>query len=212
MNGGTICLAGYVATDEGWADFANAWLPLAQKHHFQWLHTSDFLTGNAEYANLGLCQEQRVALLREFISLINNHLDFGVVVAVDTVALIQLTKGSKPRVEKNQWCLSRALRHIFEVSGLFPQSGPISLICDRGQSEGHMLGAYNALRSGLNLACVAIKEHVKNTRQRPTGLPSLNELLAIPEGSRVHYSSEYCDKVWVEKNADFIRQAAGFYG
>lgn len=146
MNGGTICLAGYVATDEGWADFANAWLPLAQKHHFQWLHTSDFLTGNAEYANLGLCQEQRVALLREFISLINNHLDFGVVVAVDTVALIQLTKGSKPRVEKNQWCLSRALRHIFEVSGLFPQSGPISLICDRGQSEGHMLGAYNALK------------------------------------------------------------------
>lgn len=238
MNGDYICLAGYAATDGAWQDLSSEWLALVKTHRLPntHLHTTDFLAAKSErYKSLDLCPEQRVAVLREFISLINKYLDYGVIIGLDAKELKEITKEWPPeaRLNKHEFCLARAVRHLQEFR---PLSGnTLGIICDHTDSASHMLGAYRMLKkrhaefrdvltfiafgddrlmqplqAADLLACTAVNEWIRtriNQKGNPL-LPPLEDLLAVPEGSRITYTAELWDRENLQRQAASMLNAA----
>lgn len=241
MNGAVINLAGYAAHESVWHQFCVDWLAVIDKHRLtdRYLHTADFLAKEGPYKALNINWEEKVSIIREFISVINKHLQLGVVVSVDTRALRELVGAAGNRLRNADWTLERAYRHLLEWWLQLQQKSWVHVICDDGPSSSHMLAAHRRVRShpgyhflgGIAflddrrlqplqaadlLACLHTREYAANSLGRSTGLPPVSELfgesiLVVPAGASLRYSKELFDRPTIELFAHEIRAATGSF-
>jgi hypothetical protein len=232
MNGEFVCMAGYAGTESAWEDFSHRWVDLAVLNKLPnvYLHTSDFLAGQGIYSEMGLCVEQRLSVLKEFAHVIHTHLHLGAVIGLDVKALRLVTKDWEQKLKPNEFCLSRAVRHLTEFGS--PLEGAIALLCDSSDSAMHMFGAYKALKDrgelkgmlamiGFGddrliqplqaadlLACVAVNEYTHAFKNWNLKTPRLTDFISVPSFSKTRYSSELWDQAELERQAPAIRAAA----
>jgi hypothetical protein len=87
-----VCAAGYMALDNFWDMFLQAWGQHLLKHGIGWLHLKDFMASQDEYALKGWGWPEKHKILREFVNVIKaTHLT-GLGVAVDADAWRKIPK------------------------------------------------------------------------------------------------------------------------
>lgn len=114
---GFICLAGFIASDVKWDSFYDQWAAKLSEHGLTKIHTSDFLAGEAEYADLGWDYEQRVSVLQEFMGIVRENVECAVFSAVEVGEYRKVLKAAKKRLQPEEFIFRRVLRHSFEHMG-----------------------------------------------------------------------------------------------
>jgi hypothetical protein len=96
---GFLCLCGYVSDDAGWTSFSQEWKSLLGRRAIARLHTSEFLSAGGEYQSLKetTTYDERIAIVQEFISIIQKHIIFGAAVAVDGIVFREIFSSYKKK-------------------------------------------------------------------------------------------------------------------
>ncbi|MGA3085561.1 MAG: DUF3800 domain-containing protein [Thermodesulfobacteriota bacterium] len=236
---GLVCIAGYAAYDNSWQSFSIEWVKLLKQHNLppgspaKYLHVTDFLAGEREYKTLKSLGRQRVEIVNEFITVIREHIEFGVTAAVSSAAYQSATNGIKNRYKPKEFCFERVLRLLMESSAT-PSDEAISVICDDSSSAGHMLGAFTKLRKKSQnlrdrlgsitfaddrffqpmqaadlLACITLREQHRTHDAWSNEFGSFGSLLRAPNNFHgIVYLSELWGEEEIVKRSEDIRRAA----
>jgi hypothetical protein len=111
---GFLCLAGFIASDQGWDNLLNRWVDKLEQHKLEVIHTSDLLSGKGEYRDLGLNYEQRLEILHEFMDIIREEVSTGLACAVNAGEYRHVLQASKKRLQPEEFCFHRILRMSFD--------------------------------------------------------------------------------------------------
>lgn len=106
---GFLCLAGFIADDQGWDNLLNRWVDKLEEHGLEGIHTSDFLAGNGEYRSLGWDWERRLSVLSEFMDIIRDEVSMGIACTVNAGEYRHLLKDSKKKMKPEEFCFHRIL-------------------------------------------------------------------------------------------------------
>jgi hypothetical protein len=141
-----VMLAGYLTDDPGWDSFSNEWVLLLRKHGLERLHTSDFLSGKApEYkAFWPLTDEERVAIVNEFIGPIRKHILCGLVCSIDSAAWRDVLKEKKKKPSPDEFCFIRLMRLAMEQMSAWGDAFPLTLVFDDSE---HSMKFYSIYRN-----------------------------------------------------------------
>jgi len=77
----TAIVAGYFASGFRWQEFEKKWAEFLKKHHISHLHATHLYAGKNEYA--GWTETQKMNAIHDAITLIENHVLFGMVRMLD---------------------------------------------------------------------------------------------------------------------------------
>jgi hypothetical protein len=236
-----VCLAGFAARDSAWEEFAQKWarllirLNLPPTGDYRFLHVSDFLSGEGVYKESSREFPVRVEIVRHFIGLIRQYIDFGIGVGVDAKALREVTAGDKKRVSPLVFCFMRVLRNLIDHSGILSPGEIMSLVLDDSESSAMKLygtlktlkrlhpevrnrvGAitfaddrfFQPLQAADLAACIGIRELKRPNDAWSDAFGSFGVMLrdADPDFGLL-YLSELWNRDDLEKNADLIRAMA----
>lgn len=111
---GFLCLAAFIASDQGWDNLLNRWVEKLEEHNLEVIHTSDFLSGKGEYRHLKLDYERRWEILADFMDIIRDEVSMALACAVSAVDYRQALKESKKRLNPEEFCFHRLLRMSFD--------------------------------------------------------------------------------------------------
>ncbi len=111
---GFLCLAGFIASDQGWDNLTNRWVSKLEEHNLDVIHTSDFLSGEGEYRDLGLCYEERLEILSEFMDIIRDEVSFAIACAINAREYKDVLKEAKKKMKPEEFCFHRILRMSFD--------------------------------------------------------------------------------------------------
>ncbi len=142
-----MCLAGFIASDRMWEIFYDEWCACLAKHNLKRIHTSDWLSGNAEYADLGYSFARRIEILQEFMEITRRNVDCGVFAALDCREFRSHFKDHKKKMKAETWLCRRIFWRSFEH---MKQSGYTEGIQfwfdDSEKSSTKMLATWNELK------------------------------------------------------------------
>ena len=126
-----VCLAGYIADDDGWNSLCADWGTLLSKHKIPFIHMKDMVALRGPYENLGWTHEQRDAVLSEFIDTIRKHVIAGFGVGVAAKYLRSMEKEAR-RVIGDPYllCFQRILRRVIGKLREIGYTGPITAVFD----------------------------------------------------------------------------------
>jgi hypothetical protein len=242
QRGNYVCLAGYVMAGPQWKQFAHLWYAKAIEHRLpgSYLHSSDFLSGQGIYADMGLLMEDRISVVRDFLSLIHKWVPLAIGVSVDATALAEISKKpGSPRIGAHMFLLARFLRTLeLNAHRLHVASRLVSLICDHGESATRMLGTFRELKRSTKVvddtvvaiafaddrvylplqaadlfACLLAKEErrIRDGEQQIYG--ALGDLLDSTNAGQVtNYVGERADRKHLEeKGEDILAGMKKFY-
>jgi len=110
-----VCAAGYMALDDFWNMFDQAWAGHLLKHKISWLHMKDFMLSHDEYAAKGWSWGEKHKVLQEFINVIKaTHLT-GLAVAVDADGWRKIPEELTRREGNAQeFCFMRLMRMVIQ--------------------------------------------------------------------------------------------------
>lgn len=111
---GFLCLAGFIASDQGWDNLLNRWVEKLKEHKLEGIHTSDFLSGKGEHRDLGLTYEQRLEVLGEFMDIIRDEVSMGLACAVHATEYRYALQASTKRLKPEEFCFHRLLLMSFD--------------------------------------------------------------------------------------------------
>jgi hypothetical protein len=109
-----VCLAGYLAHDDVIASLNEKWIQLLIKYGIPEIHMKSLVPMTGIYKDVGWSDEQRDAVVAEFIEVINSTNMVGVGIAVNTAAWRKY-KGKYPKINVGniqQFCLNRAVSRV----------------------------------------------------------------------------------------------------
>ena len=142
-----LCLAGFVASQPNWDALYDEWRILLRKHKLKVLHTSDFLSGKGEYAELELTYEARIGVVKEFAGCARRYAGAAIIVAVDAAAYKTLLSGAPKKPQPKSFCFHRVLRHAHTQMREWGYNDPISFVFDDDpRVTSIFLGHWNKLK------------------------------------------------------------------
>lgn len=142
-----VCLAGFISTDTNWDAFYDEWTALLRKHRLPVLHTSDFLSGKAEYANLAHTFDERIAIVREFAGCARRFANAAIVVAIDSAPYRAALSDAVKKPNPKAFCFHRVLRHAHAQMREWGSTEPIDFIFDDDPKASPVfLGHWNKLK------------------------------------------------------------------
>jgi len=126
-----VCLAGYVAGDLNWTDFAQLWIHSLVKHNISCIHMKDLIPIQGEYKKLGWDVLKRNEVLTDFIDIIKDTDLIGVGVGVDANTWRTLPKElTREHGNAMEFCLQRVSRLIVDRLSKAAPRDLLSLIFD----------------------------------------------------------------------------------
>lgn len=120
-----LCMAGYMATEEGWNQFCVAWqYLLREKYKIPALHMREIMSPSGKSPAAAWDINRKVDMLREFIFLIRKHAEVGFGVALDarfyrevvkTINLLAAKEGVRTKPFNTQmFCMARIVRLVMQ--------------------------------------------------------------------------------------------------
>jgi hypothetical protein len=137
-----ICITGYISDDMGWESLANEWRILLKKHKLPFMHTSDFLAGEADYRNLKWPVEKRYEVLEEFIGVIRKHTLVGIGVGIDSASYRELTRDVQKPKKAHVFCFERIMRKVKDRLEKWEDNDPVAMVFD--DVESYAMQCYSA--------------------------------------------------------------------
>jgi hypothetical protein len=117
-----MCMAGFMATDEGWNSLCDGWLPLLKKYGIPAIHMRDIMSPRGKSPAASWDISRKVEMLRDFILLIRKHTDVGFGCAINAshyrrvvaeIIAVADQSGLKSKPFKAQtFCLARIVRLV----------------------------------------------------------------------------------------------------
>lgn len=111
---GFLCLAGFIASDAAWDAFCIRWADLLQKHSIAVMHTAHFLSGQGIYRCLGHSYERRIEILSEFLDVIREETQCGIIAAVNAGDYREVLKSAKKKLQPEEFLFRRIIRRSFD--------------------------------------------------------------------------------------------------
>jgi hypothetical protein len=111
-----VCIAGYLAAGETrWNVFGEEWRHQLMSHHLSWLHMTDLMADQGEYAFLKDDWPKKKALIDQFIEAIKVSQLIGFGAAVDIEAWRKVPpEVTRIQGDAQQFCFLRIMRMIVE--------------------------------------------------------------------------------------------------
>lgn len=129
-----MCLAGYIAEDNGWEVFCREWRELLRKHNIVSIHMNAFMRLREEYQQLNWTEAYRDEVLSEFIRVIQNHALAGFGIGFDTKYFRSLLpEDQKLLGEPHMFCFQRLMNRAVTQLNEWKYEPSISIIFDDHQ-------------------------------------------------------------------------------
>lgn len=126
-----VCLAGYIAPDDGWQSFCVKWGPLLARHKIPYIHMKELIPLRGPYEPLNWTTDRRDAVLGEFIDLIRSYVVAGFGVGVDSKYLRSMPKEAQRAIgDPAILCFQRILRIVVSKLEEVGYHSPISAVFD----------------------------------------------------------------------------------
>ena len=120
------------------------WRTALRRNGLARLHTSDFLSGQAEFAGLGWSYDRRVEVLQEFIDIIRRYIQCGISVGVDAQVYKEVLAGQRKKPSAEGFAFERIVHLCRKVLEPLPDGLPFHLVFD--DCEEHSMKFYGQLR------------------------------------------------------------------
>lgn len=167
-----MCMAGYMASDEGWSGLCSGWRHLLrEKYKIPALHMREIMSSFGRSPAAGWDIDRKVDMLREFILLIRNHTEVGFGCALDakhyrkivkTISTAAAEAGLKTKpFNTHIFCMARIVRMVMQYLDDSVPEGQrqISLVFD---DDEHYSKTCYALLCDLKKRVPAIKKSIIN--------------------------------------------------
>jgi hypothetical protein len=127
-----ICLCGFLATDSQWSEFNKAWSALLDRHHFPFIHLTQFYS-QCRQKDWDEMQANRV--LEEFIDVIRSHVHSGFAVGLDAKHWVSRFRSQKTSLKDPAlFCIHRVLKTLATRFAEENHPGFLSLLFDDDQN------------------------------------------------------------------------------
>ena len=111
-----VCLTGYVATDEAWESFNDAWVKCLLKHGIRGIHMKDLMRLQGAYKDKRWSKEHRDDIVSEFISVMVKHTLAAFAVGFDAKYFRSLPPHDRAKVgDPHMFCFQRLMRRITDT-------------------------------------------------------------------------------------------------
>jgi hypothetical protein len=118
-----MCMAGFIATDQGWSDLCAAWrILLREKYRIPAIHMREIMSEKGKSPAAAWAMDRKVDMLRDFILLIRKHTEAGFGCAIDarhyrevvrSIEAAAAQEGLKTKPFKAQmFCMARIVRLV----------------------------------------------------------------------------------------------------
>ena len=143
-----VSLSALAASDQTWADFADAWRSALVKHQLQFLHTSDFMNKRGSHKfDSPKDYSERVSILEEFSLLIKDRIDYGYAFAMHKPSYDSLVRDKRKRVNSQTFCFYRLISKFVDQANEGIINEPLSFLIDESAKQSqHFLSLWQDLR------------------------------------------------------------------
>lgn len=167
-----MCMAGYMASDEGWNGLCSGWrYLLREKYKIPALHMREIMSPSGKSPAAAWDIDRKLDMLREFILLIRKHTEVGFACALDakhyrevvkTINTVAAEEGLKTKPFNTQmFCMARIVRMVMQYleESVPEEQRQTSLVFD---DDEHYSKTCYALLCDLKKCVPAIKKSIVN--------------------------------------------------
>jgi hypothetical protein len=219
-----MCMAGYIATDQGWDALCAGWRTLLREtYKIPSIHMREIMSAKGKSPAAAWDIDRKVSMLRDFIFLIRKHTEVGFGCAIDarhyrdvvkTIAAGADEYGLKSRPFKAQmFCMARIVKLIvryLDESGALEDQRKTSLVFDDDEQYSKLCYA---------LLC-DLKKHVPSIKKDIVNICFANDEWYYPLQAADLLSYATCNELrkganaWKETNvfADLLKDSDPSYG
>lgn len=146
--GDQVALSALAASDSSWLAFSEKWSEALDRNGIQYMHTTDFLTGNGPYKDYQASKERRHEILGEFSAIIREIVTFGYSVVVNKSEYDDFMRGIDKKINAQSFCFHRIISKIVDHLNEGKIAERISfMVDDSAKQSQHFLSLWQKTRN-----------------------------------------------------------------